>query len=407
MTLYYYKAIDEHGRRVSGEMQADDAASAIAELRGSGRLPISAEPASDRRYFGRLFLRLRSWRSRIRGRDITAITHELATLLNAGIPLDGSLRILERYAQNGMLKIVLSEIHNAVQSGKSLSAAMGMHDTVFDPFSVSLIRAGEASGALAAAVERLADHRERTDEFRANLVSSLTYPIVLVCVSVISLFVLLTFVIPRFIPLFADADAPLPLLTQVVFGAAKLMQAYWWVAIFLAAIVKTAIGRWLAIGDNHRKFDAWTLRLPVAGEVILLSQTVRFARTLQTLLQNGMALLPSLKLVRDALGNRAIAAAVDDAATTVRSGGRLSEAFGRTGVLPALAVELMTIGEESGQLEGMLDKAADTFTARVQQRLQRLLTLLEPALILGLGALIALVIVSILLAMLELNELVA
>ena len=187
MTLYYYKAIDEHGRRVSGEMQADDAASAIAELRGSGRLPISAEPASDRRYFGRLFLRLRSWRSRIRGRDITAITHELATLLNAGIPLDGSLRILERYAQNGMLKIVLSEIHNAVQSGKSLSAAMGMHDTVFDPFSVSLIRAGEASGALAAAVERLADHRERTDEFRANLVSSLTYPIVLVCVSVTDL----------------------------------------------------------------------------------------------------------------------------------------------------------------------------------------------------------------------------
>ena len=141
--------------------------------------------------------------------------------------------------------------------------------------------------------------------------------------------------------------------------------------------------------------------------MILLSQTVRFARTLQTLLQNGMALLPSLKLVRDALGNRAIAAAVDDAATTVRSGGRLSEAFGRTGVLPALAVELMTISEESGQLEGMLDKAADTFTARVQQRLQRLLTLLEPALILGLGALIALVIVSILLAMLELNELVA
>jgi general secretion pathway protein F len=343
---------------------------------------------------------------RIRTRDLTAVTRELATLLAAEIPLDASLRILERHAPNGPLKAVLQRVHNDVQSGKALSTALAAHEHVFGALYVNLVRAGEASGSLALVTTRIAEHREQSDEFKSNLISALTYPIALVCVSVVSLLVLMTFVIPRFIPLFADADAPLPLLTEAVFGAARLLQGYWWALVGLAIAAKFAGDRWLAVPGNRTWLDGWMLRAPVIGEVLLFAETVRFARTLGTLLGNGLALLSALKLVKDIQRNSVFEGAIERTIATVRSGGRLAEALARENVLPSLAVEVVMIGEESGQLEHVLEKAAQTFEARAARKLKRILTLLEPVLILGLGALIALVIVAILMAMLSLNELV-
>jgi general secretion pathway protein F len=300
----------------------------------------------------------------------------------------------------------LKRIHADVQSGKPLSAALSANGDCFDPLYVNLVRAGEAGGALAVVMERLAVHRERTDAFNATLVSALTYPVVLVCVAAISLFVLLTFVIPRFIPLFADAGETLPLLTEVVFGLARLLQQGWWLLFGAIVLAKILADRWLARPGNRLRLDRSTLRLPVVGEIVLLTETVRFTRTLATLQRNGLPLLTSLKHVRDVQRNSVVASAIDDAVDRVRGGRRLAAALEHAGVFPDLAIEFITIGEESGRLEDMLEKVADTFQLRAEQRLKRLLTLLEPALILGLGAAIAIVIVSILLAMLGLNELV-
>jgi general secretion pathway protein F len=223
----------------------------------------------------------------------------------------------------------------------------------------------------------------------------------------VSLFVLVAFVIPRFIPLFEDAGAPLPVLTQAVFGIAAVLKGWWWALVGLAALGATAAKRWRARAENRHKVDRWLLTAPVVGELVQATETVRFARTLETLLRNGLPLLAALKLTQGVQRNRRVAAAIETATSAVRSGGRLAPALAAEQALPSLAVELMTIGEESGQLESMLGKAAETFETRVEQKLKRLLTLLEPVLILGLGAVIALVIVSILMAMLGLNELVA
>ena len=301
--------------------------------------------------------------------------------------------------------IDLASVHGSVQAGRRLSAALAEHEALFDSLYVNLVKSGEASGSPADVLDRLANHRERADAFRASVVSALTYPIALAAVAVV--FVLVAFVIPRFIPLFEDASAPLPLLTQTVFGAAGLLQDWWWALVALAALGASVVKRWLARAENRKKLDAWLLTAPVAGELVQGTETVRFARTLETLLRNGLPLLAALKLTEGVQRNRRVSAAIAAAMNTVRSGGRLAPALAAEHVLPSLAVELMTIGEESGQLESMLGKAAETFETRVEQKLKRLLTLLEPVLILGLGAVIALVIVSILMAMLGLNELVA
>lgn len=387
-------------------MDAPDSSAVIMQLRASGHLPISAEPKGPAFRLSGLAFYVRRWRDRVRTGDITAVTRELATLLSAGVPLDSSLRVLERHAQRPQLKTALASIHDSVQAGRRLSTALTAHGALFDSLYVNLVKSGEASGSLAGVLERLADHRERADAFRATVVSALTYPVALTGVAVVSLVVLVTFVIPRFIPLFEDAGAPLPLLTQAVFGFSQFLQSWWWALAGIAALGLGFIRRWLAQPEKRLRFDSWLLAAPIFGELVQATEAVRLARTLETLLRNGLPLLSALKLARGVQRNRRVAAAIDVAIGAVRSGGRLAPALAAERALPTLAIELMTIGEESGQLESMLGKAAETFETRVEQQLKRLLTLLEPVLILGLGAVIALVIVSILMAMLGLNELV-
>jgi general secretion pathway protein F len=195
-------------------------------------------------------------------------------------------------------------------------------------------------------------------------------------------------------------------LTQTVFGIASLLQDWWWALVIVAAAGANGVKRWLASAENRQRLDRWLLTAPVIGDLVQGTESVRFTRTLETLLRNGLPLLTALKLTQGVQRNRAVAAAVQTAIGAVSAGGRLSPALAAEQALPSLTLELMTIGEESGQLESMLGKAAETFELRVEQKLKRLLTLLEPVLILSLGAVIALVIVSILMAMLGLNELV-
>lgn len=408
MPLFHYKAIAADGKPVTGEMEAADAQQVIATLRSTGHLPVSSEPASSRVDVAKLWRRLRRWRGRIKRSDVTSITRELATLLNAGLPLDASLKILARQtAEGGALRALLKRVHDDVQGGKAFSSALAPHAEIFDPFYVNLVRAGEAGGSLAEVMQRLAAHRERSDAFRATVVASLTYPAVLVCVAATSLFVLTTFVIPRFIPLFKEAGDTLPLLTAVVFAVSEQSRRWWWALVTVAVAAKLAADRWLALPGNRLRLDRWMLWMPVVGDVLLFSETVRFARTLETLLRNGLPLLTALDLAKNVQRNAVVAGVVETTIAGVRSGGRLAAGLATARVLPELAVELVTIGEESGHVEEMLEKVAETFEARAQQKLKRLLTLLEPALILGLGAAIAIVIVSILMAMLGLSDLVA
>lgn len=407
MTVFRYKAIGCDGKIVQGEAEAADASLVIAQLRASGWLPISAEPKATASPFERVSLLGRPRPQRVRRQEVTALTRELATLLRAGLPLDTALRTLERHARDGSrIKLVLKQIHDGVQSGTSLSAAIAAHGDVFDALYVSVIRAGEASGALPETISRLAAHCEQMDALRSTVLSALTYPIVLAAVAVVSLLVLLAFVIPRFIPLFADSGEPLPLLTEVVFAAGQAVRSAWWSLPLVGIGARFAVGRWLSVQKNREMLDARILRAPLVGRMTIELETARFARTLSTLLANGLPLVTSLKLVRDVQRNTAFKRLVDEAISGVRTGARLADTLEKETVLPELALQFIRVGEEAGHLEEMLANTADAFEARAQQTLKRVLTLVEPVLILGLGAVIAIVIVSILLAMLGMSDLI-
>lgn len=406
MARFSYKSVSREGRLVEGEIEAADRATAIRRLQADGQMPISAESRSKPVTLARMGTRLRRWKERLRHDDVTMMTRELATLLGAGLTLDASIRTMQHHAASERLRPLLEDMHADVQSGRPLSRALAKHPGIFDGFYVSLVRAGEAGGALDVVLERLASHREHEAAFRSSMVASLTYPMILLAVAALSLFALMTFVVPRFVPLFSDAGTPLPLLTELVFSTAELFRAYWWTLIGLAVGAKVAADRWLERPANRPRLHEWVLEAPLIGEPILFAETARFSRTVATLLRNGLTLVEALELSREVLSNSRIAGAVGRCIEAVRSGGRVAQALRSEAVLPRLAVELITVGEESAQLEEMLEKCADAFEGKARQKLKRLVTLLEPILILGLGGAIGFVIVAILLAMLGLNDLI-
>lgn len=406
MPVFHYKAVSHGGEVLQGEIEAPSRAVAIEKLQGAGHLPISAEPMSA----GSIKAKgpvLRWPRPGAARRDaIRAMTRELATLLKAGLPLDQALKTLADVSASPAVKKLLRDIYARVQGGAALSQAMEAQGESFSRLYLNLIRAGEAGGALETVLQRLSDYLEQSAALRSGIVSALIYPVILLLIALFSVIALLIFVVPQFVPLFEDTGAALPLATRLVFGAAEWFQGFWW--LFPAGIA----GAWwlfqnrLKAPARQLRWHSFLLRLPLCGGLVARLEVARFARTLGTLLGNGVPLLTGVAIVREVIGNRAIAAIMTRVIERLEQGGRLAEALVREPHFPALAVQLIRVGEESGQLESMLLKIADIYDLEVNTTIKRMLTLIEPILILGLGGLIAVIIISILVAILGLNELV-
>ena len=406
MTSYTYKALTADGKVRVGSMDAADEKAVLRQLREAGLLPVQAVPADSRAF--RAPWRLRAgWRKRhIDRRTITALIQDLATLLRAGLSIDRALRLLERQTQHPRLQPLLREVLEAIRGGSSLSSALARHPKTFDQLTVALIRAGEASGSIDNALKQLAEHRERSESFRSATVASLTYPTILIIVSALSLFVLMSFVVPRFVPLFADAGATLPFLTKLVFAAAGVFAATWWLVLVLAVGAMALFSQWLRNAGNRRRLDRWLLSIPAIGSLLRSIEATRFARTLGSTVGHGVSIVAGLKLCIEVTRNEEIRAAIEACRMQVKHGERISRALAETKAFPALVAELVSVGEEAGNVETALTAAADALEKKTQESLRRVVTLIEPVSILGLGGIIALVIVAILLAMLGLNELV-
>ena len=406
MPLFRYKAIAQDGQIQFGEMDAPSRAVVISRLQSTGQLPISAEESDPRRYsLGALKNRFKT-SSRVSSRDLVVLTRELATLLQAGLPLDSALQTLVRLSSSQALKVLVTDIHNRVREGMSLSDAMNHQGGVFNRLYLNMIRAGEAGGAMHQVIDRIADYLERMAELRSTIITALLYPCILLVVSLLSLLILMGVVVPRFVPLFADAGQTLPLLTRMVFGAAALFQSWWWALLGGIALSIWALDKYLAGAEHHLRFDIWLLGLPQIGALLQQVDIARFSRTLGTLLNNGVPVLTAITLVREVIANRAMSGVMDQVASSLEQGQRLAQPLKDSGFYPPLAVQLIEVGEESGQLDEMLLRVADIYDREAQARVKRLLTLLEPVLILGLGGVIAVIIISILMAMLGLNDLV-
>ncbi len=389
-----------------GVIEAPSRDVAIANLQSAGHLPISADEIGAGRSFD--FIRFPVWRQRdkVTQKDVVLITRELATLVQAGLSLEQALRTISQLNLAAPVRRLLHNLLENIQGGISLSAAMAEQAGVFSNLYINMVRAGEASGALDVVISRLADYLERMSELRAHVITAMIYPAILLGFSILSLLVLMMFVVPEFVPLFEDAGQTLPWLTQVVFTLSSLFQQYWWGLLVLLTAAVWFMNKHLSEPAYRLRFDSWCLRLPYIGDVIKQMEMARFSRTLSTALGNGVPLLTGIRLVKEVIANQRIANVMETVLINLEQGQSMAKPMKDSRVCPELATQLIGIGEASGQLEAMLTKIADIYDKEVQASIKRLLTILEPVMILGLGALIAFIIVSVLLAVFSLNVLV-
>jgi general secretion pathway protein F len=398
---FLYKAVKLDGEVVEGELEAADSLAVGRFLHGQGLIPLETRHAAGLR--ARL---IRTRRRHLSQKEIGILTRELSTLLEAGMTLDRSLQILIELTDAEHLVRVLSDLQDRVRGGATFSSALEAQDGQFARLYVNMVRAGEASGALDKVLGRLADYLERVAELRQTVISALVYPMILLVVAGLSVIMLLVFVVPQFTVLFQDMGAALPLPTKIVVAAGELFRNWWWAMLCVLAATALGLERWLQDERVRARLDRRVLRLPLFGDLIWKMETARLCHTLATLLKNGLPLLTALTLAKEVVANRKISRLLDEAQEDLKHGRGLAGPLVRLQALPDLALQMIRVGEESGALDAMLAKVASIYDRETRTSVQSMLTLLEPILIVGLGIIVAGIIVSILMAILGANELV-
>jgi len=406
MPSFRYTAITPAGETATGLMEAPSEQAVIDILRRQGSLPMRAEPADKAKGLlaGLLGAEFGAGR-RLSGQDLAEITRELAVMLSAGQDLDRALRFLVDTAPKKHVRAILTQIRDQVRDGSQFAAALRAHPGSFPDLYVGLVRAGEAGGMLGPTLERLADLLEKQRALRASVTSSLIYPVILLVAGVGSIVLLLTQVLPQFVPMFEQAGASLPRATQIVIAMGAFVSGY---GLYVAAagFVLFLVGRQALARPGPRLWwDRTLLRLPVLGTLSREVLAARFTRTLGTLLQNGVPLIASLVIVGDVIGNTAAAGAVRRATESAKGGAGLSRPLQQSGIFPVRTIYLLRLGEETAQLGGMSLRAAEIHEEQSRIGIQRLTALLVPALILTMGVAVAGIVSSLLLAMLSLNDL--
>lgn len=403
MATFQYKAAAADGSVVVGVLSGTTREHVVEQLQALGHTPIRVDESSDQSR------KKPTWqlrRKRVTQEQIADSTRELSTLLHAGLPLDRALSILISLSDGSALQELLDNVRRRVKEGATLADAVEEQGPVFSRFYVNLLRAGESGGALEVVLERLANHMERSKEVRDTLISALVYPAILVVVAFLSIFLLLGYVVPQFAQMFDGVGQVLPLSTRITIAVGETLQQYWWLLALLIAAAIWIVRRQLTNTSSSYKWHAWSLRLPIVGAVIVKMEVARFAHTLRILLNNGIPLLKSLSIVKETMGNRVLAKDLERVVGSLKEGQSLAEPLAETTHFPSFAVHMIRVGEESGNLQEILLQVATTYDRDTQITIKRSLALLEPMLILILGVIIAAVIISILVAILSINELV-
>lgn len=400
MPTFRYVAFDRTGRTVNGQVVADNESAALAQVKAQGLYPREMRLAESD---GRLPTRPTWGRRKVRPTDLAVFSRQFATLVNGGLPILRSLEAMIEHTENPALREALQQVHEEVRGGAILHESMAKRPEAFPELFVSMVRAGEASGQLGTVLKWLADFQEREQERRSQVRSALMYPALLIIVGSIAVFVLVTFFIPRFATIFEELDQALPALTQTVIGISRFFGHWWW-AILLGLLGSRMLLRWYSRTPNGRyRLDTLKLRLPLWGGLVRKIAVARFARTLATLLRGGVPILEALEVVRDVVGNERIGRAIDQVRQRVREGESLAAECRATGLFPALLTHMMAVGEETGNLENVLEAVANAYDVEVDNTMRGLISLLEPVIILTMGALIGIVVFSMLLPIFQMR----
>lgn len=406
MTVYLYRAADPSGKVISGTLEADGEKAVVADLRNRGLIPIKIAQTRGRGAGFNLDLS-RQFFGIFKGfsaKDVMIFTQDLAALLEAGLPLDRALTILIDAAEKEGFKGVVGEILKTVQGGGYLSDALRKHPKIFSTFYVNMVRAGEAGGVLEPVLLRLGAFLESSQDLRDYIKSALVYPVFLVLVGGVSIIILLTFVLPKFSIIFSDMGQTIPFTTRFLLRFSELLRSYWWAILGLLGMVFFLMRRYLQTPAGRLKFDRRKMNLPVVGNLVRKIEVARFARTLGTLTKSGVPILQALSLVKDIMVNQVIARSMGEICERVKEGERLSRPLNEMKIFPSLAVQMITVGEETGRLDSMLLRVAENYEKIVKDMVKRFISFLEPAMILAMGVVVGFIVISMLMAIFSMNE---
>ena len=412
MPIYEYKGLNDRGKNVSGVLDADNPRALKSNLkrqgvflsqytetsRGGKKRKVGGEATGSRDVAVGEFLR------RVKIMEVAEVTRQLATLARAGIPVLDALNAITEQLVNPKFKRVLSQVKRGVSEGNSLANALREHPKIFSDLYVNMVAAGESSGNLDLVFERLADFTESQVRLRAKLMGALMYPIIMVCLGIIIVTLMMLFVVPKISEMFEEMGAELPFITRVLIGSSEIVQD-WWPLIFLSAF-GAVIGfkRWRTSESGKPVWDRWTLKFPVFGPLIRMLNIARFSRTLATLLASGVPILTAMNIVKAVLGNHTLASVVDTARDAVKEGHSVGDTLKASGEFPPMVTHMISIGEKSGALESMLGNVADSYEIQVDSKIMQLTSVLEPVMIVIMGAGVAFLVFAILMPMMQMNE---
>jgi len=406
MTTFSYKATDSYGKILKGTLEAADERGAVAKLQGMNCIPIRIERRNGAG--GRFSLRgsfhISDLFGRVTQRDVLFFTQDLHALLEAGLSMDKALTILIDVAENDKFKEVVAGILKSIEGGSSLSEALASYPKVFSMLYINMTRAGEAGGVLPAVLERLGLFLENSQDLRDYVVSAMVYPLFLVFVGGVSIIIMLTFVIPKFSVIFADMGQAMPLSTKILLGLSNGLRSYWWlIAVFIGAGV-ILIRRYIQTPSGRLKADRLKLSSPIVGKLVRSIEVARFSRTLGTLIKSGVPILMALQLVREIVTNRIVSGSLQIVYDRVKEGDSLSSPLTHEGIFPPLAVQMISVGEETGKLDQMLLRVAENYEKTVRNMIKRFVNLLEPVMILTMGLMVGFIVISMLMAVFSMND---
>jgi type IV pilus assembly protein PilC len=412
MPVFKYIARDTTGKRVDGNLTAADRNSAMRMLEQAGHTPLSltqtaeeqpVKPGSSKKV--RLNFKLSTGRAaRLKPRAMLLLSRELADLLASGMTLGRALHTLARRDSEPVYKTIVSRLRDEVVQGSSLSDALKIYPESFPPLYVSMVRAGEAGGALADALTGLCTHYERVQGARNKIISAMVYPAIILTFGVLSVIGLMVFIIPSFSTIFDDLGGAMPLPTRILMGISNGLIHYGWLILLILFGIGVLFRRFLKTDEGKRWKDTWQLKMPVISKIARANSFAHFARTLETLIRNGVPILKALSISSETVGNCIIASEISDVRTRVTDGSSIAGPLAASGIFPPLLTDMLAVGEETGDLPGALSQIARRYDEELDFSIKLLTTVMEPVLILGMGLLIGFVAISMLMAVFDLTS---
>ena len=409
MPVYEYTALDARGKMTSGIIDADGARAARQKLRASGIFPVDVKETQEKETTEIRTTRvanLSHYLRRVKPAEIAIMTRQLSTLITAGFPLVSAIDALVPQTKSHRLKTVLAQVKDAIVEGQSFAQALSQYPRIFTALYVNMVRAGETSGTLEIVLERLADITEKQQDLTNRIQTALAYPIFMCVIGTIVLFVLLTYIVPSITAIFLDMGQTLPTPTRILIFLSGFFKTFWWVIFLVVIGAAVALHRFKKTEKGRYAFDKTILALPGFGILAKKLAVARFSRTLGSLLENGVSMLIALDIVKNITGNVLLSDAVQSASQEVGKGQALWAALNEAQIFPQLSIQMIQVGEQSGELEGMLNKIADVFEKEVENSIMRLTSYLEPVMILVMGCIVGFIVLSICLPIFEMNTLI-